>query len=83
VKIIGFTEDIPNDPWVFRKNMDEEIKRKVVDALLKFVATEEGQKALFEIYDVTGLMPTKDSDYDVLRQMLREQNISFEKLVKK
>jgi phosphonate transport system substrate-binding protein len=83
VKLIGFTEDIPNDPWVFRKDMDEEIKESVISALLKFVATEEGQKALFEIYDVTSLIPTKDSDYDGLRKMLKEQNISFEKFVKK
>jgi phosphonate transport system substrate-binding protein len=83
VKLIGFTEDIPNDPWVFRKDMDEEIKESVINALLKFVATEEGQKALFEIYDVTSLIPTKDSDYDGLRKMLKEQNISFEKFVKK
>jgi phosphonate transport system substrate-binding protein len=83
IKIIGFTEDIPNDPWVFRRDMDEEIKTKVVDALLKFVATEEGQKALYEIYDVEGLIPTTDSDYDVLRQMLKEQNISLENFVKK
>jgi len=83
VKIIGFTEDIPNDPWVFRKDLDEEIKTKVVDALLKFVSTEKGQKALYEIYDITGLIPTKDSDYDGLRKMLKEQNISFEEFVKK
>lgn len=82
VKIIGFSKDIPNDPWVFRKDMDEEIKTKVVDALLKFVATDKGKKALFEIYDVDGLMPTKDSDYDVLRDLLREQNISLERYVK-
>jgi phosphonate transport system substrate-binding protein len=83
VKIIGFTEDIPNDPWVFRKDLEYEMKEKVIDALLKFVSTEYGQKAMYEIYDIVGLIPTKDSDYDVLRNMLREQNISFEKLVKK
>jgi phosphonate transport system substrate-binding protein len=83
VKIIGFTEDIPNDPWVFRKDLEHEMKEKVIDALLKFVSTEYGQKAMYEIYDIVGLIPTKDSDYDVLRNMLREQNISFEKLVKK
>jgi len=42
VKIIGFTEEIPNDPWVFRKDMDEEMKQKIIDALIKFVNTEEG-----------------------------------------
>ncbi len=83
IKIIGFTQDIPNDPWVFRKDIDENMKQKIIDALLKFVSTKEGQEALYEIYDIVGLIPTKDSDYDVLRNMLREQNISFEALVKK
>jgi phosphonate transport system substrate-binding protein len=82
VKIIGFTEEIPNDPWVFRKDMDEEMKQKIIDALIKYVNTEEGQKALYEIYDIVGLIPTDDNDYDKLRSMLKEQGISFEKLVK-
>jgi phosphonate transport system substrate-binding protein len=83
VKIIGFTEDIPNDPWVFRKDMDEEMKEKIINALIKFVNTESGQKAMYEIYDIVGLIHTNDSDYDKLRNMLKEQGISFEKLVKK
>jgi phosphonate transport system substrate-binding protein len=83
VKIIGFTEDIPNDPWVFRKDLDEEMKNKIIEALIKYVNTKEGQEALYEIYDIVGLIPTKDSDYDKLRNMLKEQGVSFEKLVKK
>lgn len=83
VKIIGFTQDIPNDPWVFRKDLDEKIKTKVIDALLKFVETEHGKRALYDIYDIVGLIPTKDSDYDPLRDLLREQNITFETLVTK
>ncbi len=78
IKIIGFTEDIPNDPFVFRKDLPEEMKDKVVEAFLKFVSTKEGQEALYEIYDVESLIPTKDTDYDVLRKMLEEQNISLE-----
>jgi phosphonate transport system substrate-binding protein len=83
VKIIGFTEDIPNDPWVFRKDMDEGMKQKIIDALIKFVNTDKGREALFEIYDIVGLIPTSDKDYDKLRNMLKDQGISFEKLVKK
>lgn len=83
IKIIGFTQDIPNDPWVFRKNMSETMKNKIIDALLKFVKTDAGKKALFDIYDITGLVRTKDSDYDGLRKLLESQHISFEKLVKK
>ena len=82
VKIIGFTQDIPNDPWVFRKDMSEIMKEKIINALLDFVKTPEGKKSLFDIYDITGLIPTKDSDYDGLRKLLDSQHISFEKLVK-
>jgi phosphonate transport system substrate-binding protein len=82
VKIIGFTQDIPNDPWVFRKDMSEVMKEKITDALIKFVNTPEGRKALFDIYDITGLIPAKDSDYDGLRKLLEKQNINFEDLMK-
>ena len=83
IKIIGFTEDIPNDPLVFRKNMDEGMKEKVIKALIKFVNTDYGRKAMYDIYDIVGLVRTKDSDYNKLRHLLEEQNISFEDLMKK
>ncbi len=83
IKIIGFTQDIPNDPWVFRKNMSETMKNKIIDALIQFVKTPEGKKSLYDIYDITGLVRTEDSDYDGLRKLLESQHISFEKLVKK
>lgn len=82
VKIIGFTQRIPNDPWVFRKDMDEQMKEKVINALLKYVATPRGGKSMYDIYDIRGLIPTKDSDYDGLRKLLEEQNIKFENLIK-
>jgi phosphonate transport system substrate-binding protein len=82
VKIIGFTQRIPNDPWVFRKDMDEDMKEKIIDALLKYVATPRGGKSMYDIYDIRGLIPTKDSDYDELRKLLEEQNIKFENLIK-
>ncbi|MCH8171354.1 MAG: phosphate/phosphite/phosphonate ABC transporter substrate-binding protein [Bacteroidetes bacterium] len=80
IKIIGYTERIPNDPWVFRKNMSEKMKEKIVNALLKYVSTPEGQKSLYDIYDIRGLIITKDSDYDGLRELLKKENISFEKI---
>jgi len=83
IKIIGYTESIPNDPWVFRKNMPEKMKQKIVDAVLKYVKTPAGAKAMYDIYDIRGLIKTVDSDYDGLRELLKKQNISFEKIVKK
>jgi phosphonate transport system substrate-binding protein len=82
VKIIGFTQRIPNDPWVFRKDMDEGMKEKIIDALIKYVKTPKGSKSMYDIYDIRGLIRTKDSDYDGLRKLLEEQNIKFENLMK-
>jgi len=83
IKIIGFSEEIPNDPWVFRKDMDEDMKEKIITALMRYMKTEKGKIAMYEIYDIVDLIPTKDSDYDKLRKMLKDQGVSFEKLVKK
>lgn len=82
VKIIGYTRYIPNDPIVFRKNLSEKLKRVITDALLKFVKTPEGKKAWEDIYDVTGLVRTNDSDYNGIRTLLEKQHIDFERLVK-
>jgi phosphonate transport system substrate-binding protein len=83
IKIIGFTEDIPNDPWVFRKDMDKGMEEKIIKSLIKYVNTDSGRKAMYDIYDIVGLVRTKDSDYNKLRHLLEEQHISFENLVKK
>jgi phosphonate transport system substrate-binding protein len=82
IKIIGFTQDIPNDPWVFRKDLPEDMTDKIINALLKYVKTPEGVKAMYDIYDVRGLIRTKDSDYDGLRKLLAQEGIKFESLVK-
>jgi len=83
VRIIGFSEDIPNDPWVFRKDMDERMKQNIINGILKFIKTKDGKKAMYEIADIVDLIPATDKDYDPLRKILKEQNISFEKLNRK
>lgn len=70
VKIIELSEPIPNDPIVFRKDMPEEMKEKIVDTLLQFAATPEGQKALDLMLGATNLKKSTDSDYDSVREML-------------
>ena len=83
IKIFGFTQSIPNDPWVFRKDIDEKMKVKIINAILKFTKTDKGKKALFEIADIVDLVPAKDKDYDNLRSILSNQKIKSENLIKK
>jgi len=82
IKILALTEAIPNDPVVFRKGIDEELKDKIVEAMIEFISTEKGKEAFFKIYAVEGLTRTSDKDYDVLRDLLRQLNFSIEGLIK-
>ncbi|MBK9249305.1 MAG: phosphate/phosphite/phosphonate ABC transporter substrate-binding protein [Ignavibacteria bacterium] len=83
VKIIDFTEDIPNDPFVFRKDIPVVVKEKIIKALLAFQATPVGRKALYETYSVEGLAPAQDSDYDGLRKMITRFGGNVEDALKK
>ncbi|KYG68257.1 phosphonates-binding protein [Bdellovibrio bacteriovorus] len=71
VKIIELSEPIPNDPIVFRKDMPEEMKEKIVDTLLQFAATPEGLKAIDLMLGATNFKKATDSDYDSVREMLK------------
>ncbi len=72
IKIIGMSDPIPNDPVVFRKDMPEEMKKKIADALIRFVETPEGKEALSRLSGVTGLIPATDRDYESTRATLKE-----------
>lgn len=71
IKIIGLTKAIPNDPIVFRKEMPEEMKTKIIEALIGFSKTPEGADALKKISSVTGLNPISDKDYDETRAAVK------------
>ncbi len=83
IKILQLTDPIPNDPFVFRKELSNEMKEKIAAALLKFVETENGQKAFHNLYGVTALKRSSDQDYEPVRAMLRALGQSAESLVGK
>ena len=83
VTIIEMSEQIPNDPFIFRKDMPEEMKTKIVDAMMKFMETPEGKTAFKAIYGVTGLKLATDADYNPLRETLKAVGKSADDLMKK
>lgn len=83
IKIVELSEAIPNDPIIFRKEMPEEMKEKITNAFLTFVATPEGKKAFKEIYAVDELKKATDKDYDAVREMLTALGQSADDLMKK
>lgn len=83
VRILQITGPIPNDPLVFRKDIPEELKIKVADALKKYLTTEEGKKNMMDMYHITDFKAANDSDYDVVRKYLKELGQQAEDFIKK
>jgi phosphonate transport system substrate-binding protein len=72
VKILQLTESIPNDPLVMRKDMPEELKTKIVEALKKYIKTPEGAKVMMDLYHITDFKEATDADYEPVRGYLKE-----------
>ncbi len=70
IKIVGFTDWIPNDTVTFRKNFPAEMREQIVQCLLDFAASEEGHETLVTLLDIDNFIRADDSDYDVVRKTL-------------
>lgn len=82
VKILQLTDPIPNDPLMFRKEMPEELKVKIVDSLKRYIKTEEGAKVLKDLYHITDFKEASDKDYDKIREYLKDVGMSAQEFVK-
>jgi phosphonate transport system substrate-binding protein len=71
IKIVGFTDWIPNDTVTFRKDFPKDMKEKIVDTLLKYASTKEGHETLVKLLDIDNFVRSTDADYDVVRQTLK------------
>lgn len=83
VRIIALTDSIPNDPVVVRKNLDETIRRAIIDALLQFQSTHEGKEALMTIAGIEGFVPASDSDYNAVRALVEQYGVDLKAALKK
>ncbi|MBN1283009.1 MAG: phosphate/phosphite/phosphonate ABC transporter substrate-binding protein [Proteobacteria bacterium] len=81
LKIIALTDEIPNGPIATRYDIPDGVKQKLVSALSDFSRTPEGRKTLFDLYNMTGLVQTSDSDYDGVRAALKELNKTVQEVV--
>lgn len=82
VRILQLTGPIPNDPLTLRKELPEELKTKIVEALKKYIKTEEGKKVLMDMYHITDFKDASDKDYDVVRNYLKDLGKSAQEFMK-
>ncbi len=81
IRIIGFTDWIPNDTVTFRPNLPPDLEEGVVQALHEYAASLDGQKTLKSLYDVDGLEFATDADYDVVRTALKAMDMDPESML--
>ncbi len=70
VRVLAYTPEIPADNVCASQSLPAELRAKVVAGLTAVAASEKGKAVLKELYDIDGLLPAQDSDYDPVRQMM-------------
>lgn len=71
IKIIGFTDWIPNATVTFRKDFPAEMKEKIVNALLEFANEDKDHEVLKELLEIDNFIRASDEDYDSVREAMK------------
>lgn len=89
VRVIAYTMEIPNEPWVLRTNLvddpeeNKKLKTYVVEALIAFSKTPQGKSLINVLAAGSGLIQIDDSEYNEIRKIVLDSNLDIEKLVSK
>jgi phosphonate transport system substrate-binding protein len=78
LRVIAYTQDIPNDTVSARKGLDPAIKQKIKNGLMRLSKTPEGGKVLKRVYGISGLMDF-DAFFDPVREAGRLLNLDLKK----
>jgi phosphonate transport system substrate-binding protein len=73
---------IPNDNMSYAPDMPKELRDTITTAILKIAGTEEGKKALNDLYQIGGLVQVDDTAYDEFRSYLTASGIDLSQYVK-
>jgi phosphonate transport system substrate-binding protein len=80
VSVLTYTAPLPNEPWVFRSGLDAGTVLSLTNGIQAVFGTVEGENTLETIwgYDLTGIAPIQDSDYDIYRALDNAFGLGFE-----
>jgi phosphonate transport system substrate-binding protein len=71
-KILATSDPIPGDPQMIRHTLNSAQKQKLKDAMIAMGSDTSIQPALKALYTIDSLVPAQDSDYDVIRDIVRQ-----------
>ncbi len=72
ISIIGYTDYIPNDGIVARKELDDALLVKIKATFLSIGNTEEEVRILDDIFDASSFAATSSAKYQVVRETYQE-----------
>ena len=83
VRILDISDPIPNDTVSFCKDFPADVRDQIVQGLLDYAQTEEGQAVLAneQFYDITGFTPVDDSAFDPIRDMIKGLGMNEEDIL--
>jgi len=62
---------LPQDPFVYRNTLCDDLKKKIADTFLTVDQNEDGKKYLANVKSEK-VVAMKDSDYDVIRDVTKK-----------
>ncbi len=69
IRIIGYTNPIPNDTISVRAGLPVELKEAIRNAFLAFNEDEDMMQVMNDVYTWSGIAPAASEDYDVVREV--------------
>ncbi len=80
-KIIGYTDEIPNDTVSVRADLGDELIEQIKQAFLDIASTDEGHEIIYSIYEIDGFEPAEDSEYDPVRAAAEALGLDLEEMM--
>jgi phosphonate transport system substrate-binding protein len=81
IRPIAQTDPIPNDTVSVRRGLEDSVTQLIRSGLLYVQGTADGQRVLRDLYNINGLAPAEDRDYDSVRAAARVLNLNLEEQI--
>jgi len=75
VVVFAYGPEIPNDGWAVLGSLPDDLKEAIKQALLDYVASEEGAATLNDIYEIDNLVEADQDAFTIVEDAARELGI--------
>ncbi len=76
VVVFAFGPEIPNDGWAVLGTLPDNLKEAIKQSLLDYSATEEGQAALNDIYEIDALVEADEDAFAIVEQAAEQLGVT-------